>query len=90
MNKHIVLNNLEFVPVNWKERFGSGKVYMFNPSIIKGEEDWIFAYRMIGLDGLRRIALCRLDSDYKIKKKRLFRSVMSLNFRITIPFPKEL
>jgi hypothetical protein len=80
MNKHIVLNNLEFVPANWKECFGSGKVYMFNPSIIKGEEDWIFAYRMIGLDGLRRIALCRLDSDYKIKKKRLFRSVMSLNF----------
>lgn len=71
MNKHIVLNNLEFVPVNWKERFGSGKVYMFNPSIIKGEEDWIFAYRMIGLDGLRRIALCRLDSDYKIKKETI-------------------
>ncbi len=71
MNKPVVLKNLKFIPENWKKCFRSGKVYMFNPSIIEGTEDWIFAYRMIGLDGLRRIALCRLDSDYQIKKETI-------------------
>jgi len=71
MNKYIVLNHPDFVPGNWKERFGAGKVYMFNPSIIKGADGWIFAYRMVGLDGLRRIALCRLDNDYQIKKETI-------------------
>ncbi|PKN52055.1 MAG: hypothetical protein CVU55_08340 [Deltaproteobacteria bacterium HGW-Deltaproteobacteria-13] len=71
MNKHIVLNNPDFVPGSWKERFGPGRVYMFNPGIIKGDGDWIFAYRMIGPDGLRRIALCRLDSSYQIKKETI-------------------
>ena len=42
---------------------------MFNPSIITANDGWIFSYRMIGPDGLRRIALCRLNPDYLIKKE---------------------
>ena len=68
MNKHVVLNNPDFIPADWKKHFGSDKVYMFNPSLIKGGGGWIFAYRMVGVDGLRRIALCRLDSDYQVNK----------------------
>jgi polysaccharide pyruvyl transferase WcaK-like protein len=71
MNKYIVLNHPDFVPASWKECFGSGKVYMFNPGIIKAADGWIFAYRMVGVDGFRRIALCRLDSGYQLKKETI-------------------
>lgn len=71
MTKYIVLNYPDFVPASWKECFGPGKVYMFNPGIIEAADGWIFACRMVGADGLRRIAICRLDSGYQIKKETI-------------------
>ena len=82
VTKYIVLNNPDFVPESWKKSFGSGKVYMFNPSIISYAEGYIFAYRMIGSDGLRRIALCYLDLDYQIDKESI------VPFSDLIEFPK--
>ena len=40
-------------------------IWTFNPSLVEdGTDSWILAYRLIGPDRKRRIALCRLDRHF--------------------------
>lgn len=39
---------------------------MFNPALLRDGEGWLFAYRVVGADGRRRIGLCRLDQRLAI------------------------
>lgn len=55
------------IPEGWKS-IGSEGFYNFNPALISdGQGGFIMAYRFIGKsDLIRRIAICRLDSDMNV------------------------
>lgn len=55
------------IPEGWKS-IGSEGVYNFNPALISdGQGGFIMAYRFISKsDLIRRIAICRLDSDMNV------------------------
>ena len=38
----------------------------FNPGLWREGEGWIFAYRIVATDGLRRIGICRLNRELEI------------------------
>jgi predicted GH43/DUF377 family glycosyl hydrolase len=41
-------------------------VRTFNPGLLRDESGWLFAYRIVGPDGLRRIGICRLDHQLRV------------------------
>lgn len=48
----------EVVPVEWR---AVGDVHVFNPAIVAGPTGLLAFYRIVGPDGGRKIAACRLD-----------------------------
>lgn len=58
----------DLLPPAWQFLRGEPSIWSFNPALLKQDDGWIFAYRMVGFDQKRRIALCRLDRDFQIVK----------------------
>ena len=56
----------ELTPVEWSGVAREGPVRAFNPALLAHERGWIFAYRFVAADGLRRIGLCLLDRDLRV------------------------
>lgn len=58
----------ELLPDAWRSAVGGGPVRMFNPALLAHGQggEWLFAYRVVAPDGLRRIALCRLDAKLRV------------------------
>ena len=54
------------LPEAWKKLAQAGPVRAFNPGLLSEGAGWLFAYRLVGNDGLRRIGICRLDSNLTI------------------------
>jgi predicted GH43/DUF377 family glycosyl hydrolase len=67
MSETLLLDTADLVPPAWRAAFGSGPVRAFNPGLVADGLGWIFAYRMVGPDGLRRIGLCRLDAALRVR-----------------------
>jgi hypothetical protein len=61
----IVARAEELLPETWKTAAGNGPVRVFNPGLLRDGEGWLFAYRAVSPDGLRRIGLCRLDAKLR-------------------------
>jgi len=62
--KNIDLSNA--LPPEWAH-LSVGQVSIFNPTLLDDGENLIIAYRVVGLvDGLRRIATAKLDSEFQI------------------------
>jgi hypothetical protein len=61
----VVFEPKDLLPEAWASFGDSGPVRIFNPGILRDKEGWIFAYRVVGPDSLRRIGVCRLDSGFK-------------------------
>src|SRR5207245_2911144 len=51
----------ELLPPAWQRFLASDQVRIFNPGLLRDGDGWLFAYRVVADDGLRRIAICRLD-----------------------------
>jgi len=66
MPESIILESKELLPASWRHFGEPGPVRAFNPSLLRDGDGWIFAYRVVGPDLLRRIALCRLDRNLQI------------------------
>ena len=66
MPESILFDSTELLPASWRHFAGQGPVRAFNPSLLLDGDEWIFAYRVVGPDLLRRIALCRLDRNFQI------------------------
>lgn len=66
MRECIVFQSGELLPEEWRHFSEEGPVRTFNPALLRDGDGWIFAYRVVGPDGLRRIALCRLDAALRI------------------------
>lgn len=61
----VIFDPQDLLPEAWQTLAGDGPVYTFNPTLIDAASGWLMAYRVVLADGLRRIALCRLDRDLK-------------------------
>jgi hypothetical protein len=66
MPESILFDSKELLPASWRYFAEQGPVRAFNPSLLRDGDEWIFAYRVVGPDLLRRIALCRLDRNFQI------------------------
>ncbi len=62
----ILFDSVALLPENWRKFAAEGPVRAFNPGLMRDGPGWIFAYRIVAADGLRRIALCRLDQHLRI------------------------
>ena len=59
-------DNAALLPQAWRHLAEAGPLHCFNPSLLADGEGWLFAYRVVGADQIRRIALCRLDPALQI------------------------
>jgi hypothetical protein len=66
MPESILFDSQELLPASWRHFAETGPVRAFNPSLLRDGDQWIFAYRVVGPDLLRRIALCRLDRNLRV------------------------
>lgn len=57
----VLFDSTELLPETWQKFAVKGPVRAFNPGLLRDRDGWIFAYRIVADDGLRRIAICRLD-----------------------------
>jgi hypothetical protein len=57
----------DLVPERWFDGSQGDKVCAFNPAIAVFREERLMAYRIVGPDRRRRIAVCRLDVRWNIK-----------------------
>jgi predicted GH43/DUF377 family glycosyl hydrolase len=66
MHDCTVFDSKALLPAEWRHFAAQGPVRAFNPGLLRDGDGWIFAYRIVGPDLLRRIALCRLDRHLQI------------------------
>ena len=66
MTDCLVFDPKDLLPEAWGKLGDPGPVWLFNPSLLREGGGWIFAYRVVGPDILRRIAVCRLDGGFKV------------------------
>jgi hypothetical protein len=59
------------LPSAWRHFPALGPVRTFNPGLLRDGDGWLFAYRVVGVDGRRRIGLCRLDGALRIVEDSL-------------------
>lgn len=62
----IVFGAEALLPDAWRHFPASGPVRTFNPGLLRDGPGWIFAYRIVGPDGQRRIGICRLDAALRV------------------------
>lgn len=62
----VVFSSADLLPSAWRGVADGGPVRMFNPALVADEDAWLFAYRVVASDGLRRIGLCRLDRSLRV------------------------
>ena len=43
----------------------SAPLYCFNPGLVPVADGWAMAYRLVGPDGMRHMAMCRLDAAFQ-------------------------
>ena len=62
----VVFSGQHLLPDVWKQFAAEGPVRTFNPGLLRDGGGWILAYRIVAADGLRRIAMCRLNAALDI------------------------
>jgi hypothetical protein len=62
----LVFDSHELLPVAWRPLAAQGPVRTFNPGLLRDGNTWVLAYRVVAADGMRRIALCRLDERLRV------------------------
>ena len=63
----IVFDNDVLLPAPWRRATPSNGVRVFNPTLLPIENGWLFAYRVVAEPDLRRrIAVCRLDREFRV------------------------
>ncbi|HUR58267.1 MAG TPA: hypothetical protein VM029_11195 [Opitutaceae bacterium] len=62
----MIFRTEELLPERWAHFAREGPVRAFNPGLLRASDGWVFAYRIVGSDGLRRIGLCRLDDNLHV------------------------
>jgi len=65
-DEFIIIPGRDLLPRAWSHLGNPGPLRTFNPTILKHGDEWLFAYRVVGPDLVRRIALCRLDTSFRV------------------------
>lgn len=81
MRDYVLFDTDALLPAAWKNFSAAGPVRAFNPALLSDGNGWLFAYRVVGPDGLRRIALCRLDAKLHV----IASSQIALTDLVTFP-----
>ena len=55
----------QLIPDPWDD-LRAGPIWVFNPSLLRHGAGFLFAYRLVGADGRRRIGLCRLSRSFTV------------------------
>ena len=66
MPEVVLLKPEDLLPEAWRHFASTGPVRVFNPGLLRDGNGWIFAYRVVGPDGRRRIGMCRLDASLRV------------------------
>ena len=66
MPKSVYFRAEELLPAAWRGLACQGPLRSFNPALLADGPGWLFAYRMVGADSRRRIAVGRLDAELRI------------------------
>lgn len=61
-----IFNSEALLPPAWKTIAAAGPVRVFNPAILAARGEYLFAYRIVLHDGLRRLAACRLTRQLQL------------------------
>ncbi len=56
----------ELLPAAWRDLACGDTLRAFNPALLADGSGWLFAYRMVGADKRRRIAIARLDAGLRV------------------------
>ena len=62
----VVFTAEQLLPAEWQRLAAAGPVRTFNPGLLRRADGWIFAYRIVAEDGIRRIGICRLNDQLQI------------------------
>jgi hypothetical protein len=63
----IVFDNPTLLPRTWRTPEAERSARVFNPALVRDRQGWILAYRVVTEPSLRRrIALCRLDEQFRV------------------------
>lgn len=62
----IVFDPKDLLPGAWRSFMDQGPVRLFNPGLVRDGGGWILAYRVVGTDSVRRVALCRLGAQFEV------------------------
>lgn len=62
----VVFATEQLLPEAWRHFTAAGPVRAFNPGLLREGAGWLLAYRIVGPDGARRIAICRLDAALRV------------------------
>lgn len=66
MDGPLLVPSRDLLPPEWKRLAGDGPVRCFNPGLLRDGRGFVLASRVVLPDGLRRIALCRLDAGLHV------------------------
>jgi hypothetical protein len=63
----VILDNAALTPREWRFCAGPGPVWAFNPALAAEDGGgWLLAPRLVFRDQVRRIAICRLDPEFRV------------------------
>jgi predicted GH43/DUF377 family glycosyl hydrolase len=79
----------ELAPPEWSLALGDGPVRTFNPALLREPGGWLLAARVVGTDGARRIALCRLDDALRVQSGSHLPLSDLVSFRLPADAPAE-
>lgn len=83
----VVFRAEELLPEPWQRFLSEGPVRLFNPGLLREAKGWLLAYRVVGADGRRRIALCRLDEGLRVIGGSTHPFSAAVRFRVDHPYP---
>lgn len=84
----VVFRAEQLLPAAWRQFAADGPVRVFNPGLLRDGDGWLFAYRVVAADGLRRIAMCRLDAALRVVADSAFPLTDHVRFRPDAGYPE--
>lgn len=85
----VLFSSAELMPEAWRAAAAAGPVRMFNPGLLReAAGGWLLAYRVVGADTSRRIALCRLDANFRVIPGSAVPFSDSVRFRTDGDYPE--
>ncbi len=84
----VVFRAEELLPEPWRRFSADGPIRTFNPGLLRDRDGWLFAYRIVAADGLRRIGICRLDASLRVVSDSRVAWSDAVRFRPGMSYPE--